>query len=311
MASQDPSAPAPALPAPPSPSADAGIVPSRPDPHGGDSTLSQVDDIDIFTLKPVAALKLLCDMLETLVRMTGDVPPTPPVSQPKAPRVDVAGVNKENEGPFAGEDKLQKRKSRQWVGDDGDVPHRARTPIGSPEARATEPVHIELVDADIEALVPQHLAIARKFYSKKPPPIALEEYLGRLHRYCPMSAGVYLAAGAYIHRIALVERLLPVTPRNVHRLVLAGLRVTMKALEDLSYPHTRFAKVGGVSEAELGRLEMSFCFAVDFELQVTSETLLEYARTARNAALVGRLPETLQPKLPPSRKAVKDELSDL
>lgn len=75
-----------------------------------------------------------------------------------------------------------------------------------------------------------------------------------------MSTAVYLATSLYIHRLAAEERIIPVTARNVHRLVLAGLRIGMKALEDQSYPHRRFAKVGGVSESELGRLEVSFCF---------------------------------------------------
>ena len=47
----------------------------------------------------------------------------------------------------------------------------------------------------------------------------------------------------------------------------------MKALEDLSWPHGRFAKVGGISEAELGRLEIGFCFLMDFGLKVDAEML--------------------------------------
>jgi len=67
----------------------------------------------------------------------------------------------------------------------------------------------------------------------------------------------------------------PVTNRTVHRLLLASLRVAMKALEDLSYPHQRFAGVGGVSERELAKLEISLCYLMDFELKVTNELLLE------------------------------------
>lgn len=51
----------------------------------------------------------------------------------------------------------------------------------------------------------------------------------------------------------------------------------MKALEDLSYPHSRFAKVGGVSETELARLEISFCFLTNFEFKTSKETLLNHA----------------------------------
>ncbi|KAJ8124426.1 hypothetical protein O1611_g9213 [Lasiodiplodia mahajangana] len=91
-----------------------------------------------------------------------------------------------------------------------------------------------------------------------------------------MSTAVYLATSFYIFRLAVEERAIPVTRRNCHRLLLAGLRVAMKALEDLSYPHSKVAKVGGVSEIELARLEISFCFLVGFELVVDEETLSKH-----------------------------------
>ena len=104
----------------------------------------------------------------------------------------------------------------------------------------------------------------------------------RLHKFCPMNTGIYLAASIYIHRLAVEERAIAVTRRNCHRLVLGGLRVAMKALEDLSYPHRRFSKVGGVSESELARLEISFCFLTNFELRMTSEMMQEHASTLKH-----------------------------
>jgi hypothetical protein len=92
-----------------------------------------------------------------------------------------------------------------------------------------------------------------------------------------MSTAVYLATSYYIHKLAVDERAIPVTRRNCHRLILAGLRVAMKALEDLSYPHSRFSKVGGVSDGELARLEISFCFLTNFEFKTSKETLLDHA----------------------------------
>ncbi|EGY22251.1 PHO85 cyclin-7 [Verticillium dahliae VdLs.17] len=120
-----------------------------------------------------------------------------------------------------------------------------------------------------------------KAHSKKPPPISIEDYLARLHRFCPMSTAVYLATSLYIHRLAVDERAIPVTRRNCHRLVLAGLRVAMKALEDLSYAHGKMAKVGGVSEVELARLEISFCFLANFELVVREDALQKHADVLR------------------------------
>ena len=48
-----------------------------------------------------------------------------------------------------------------------------------------------------------------------------------------------------------------------------------------SYPHRRFSKVGGVSENELARLEISFCFLTNFQLRTTKEILLDHALTLK------------------------------
>lgn len=50
----------------------------------------------------------------------------------------------------------------------------------------------------------------------------------------------------------------------------------MKVLEDLSYVYGKVVKVGGVSEVELVRLEISFCFFMGFELVVIYELLSKY-----------------------------------
>lgn len=147
--------------------------------------------------------------------------------------------------------------------------------------RSPPPSPYVVVGEDSQPVNLQHGAITRKFYSKNEPPIPINQYLQRLHQFCPMSAAVYLATSLYIHRLAVEERAIPVTKRNAHRLVLAGLRVAMKALEDLSYPHTKFAKVGGVSETELARLEISFCFLTGFELVVGEEVLRSHWETLR------------------------------
>lgn len=117
--------------------------------------------------------------------------------------------------------------------------------------------------------------LSRKFLSKNVPPIPIKEYLVRLHRYCPMSTAVFLATSVYITKMILVDKVLRLTPKNMHRLVLAGLLVATKALEDLGFPHSRVAKVGGVSEQELSKLEISFCFLANFELRVDAQMLMD------------------------------------
>lgn len=289
----------PALPGPPRPSEDLGTNVPKTLPDEGLSEFSEEAEIDIFTLTPVAALKMLCSSVEDLIRITGNVPPTQPVSLPDTPKVLTVKKEKENTGAWGeikwGYASSERMKHSGGAVDTDGVPMR-RTLTGGHEAGPTEPFHI--VGSNSEPLYAQHGAITRKFYSKKPPPISLEEYLLRLHLYCPMSTAVYLATGYYIHKLAVVERIIPVTIRNAHRLLLAGLRIAMKALEDLSYPHRRFAKVGGVSEPELGRLEVSFCFLTNFELKVDKEMLYRHAILVRDRARIEALPPSFTPMLP-------------
>ena len=293
-------------PPPPDPSQDQGITPETHSAPEGLGPLPESHNIDIFTLAPVAALKLLCGLVETLVRITGDVPPTPPISHPNTPNLRIMQAEEESVVQNARDGTKPRPRTPQNIEGSEDVdavPAKAKTPIGSPESGPGEPLHI--IGANVEPLNVQHGAIARKFYSKKPPPITPEEYLLRLHRYCPMSTAVYLATGLYIHRLAVIEQIIPVTARNVHRLLLGGLRVAMKALEDLSYPHRRFAKVGGVTETELGRLEVSFCFVTNFELKVDKEMLLKHAMTIRQGSSLWEPPVGFQPRLPPLRNTSK------
>ncbi|KAL9109045.1 MAG: hypothetical protein Q9227_006285 [Pyrenula ochraceoflavens] len=302
--SSAPSPPHPPLPQAPDPAKDPGILPSIKSPPLDHGAIPET--IDIFDLSPVAALKLFCGNVDTIVKFTGDVPPTPP------PRLGIHDPSNLAEGK-AGQQDVQASKHDENL-PPGFVPSSkvhehidgvpfTRSAIGSPEAHHSEPVNI--IGAGAEPLYIQHGALARKFFSKKPPPIATEDYLLRLHRYCPMSTAVYLTASHYINRLVVAERVLPLTPRNVHRLLLASLRVAMKAIEDLSYPHSRFAKVGGVTETELGRLEISFCFLTDFELKVDQEILQDEAVALKTGSSVAESTSSFEPKLPGRREKRK------
>ena len=82
----------------------------------------------------------------------------------------------------------------------------------------------------------------------------------------------------------------------------------MKALEDQSYPARRFAKVGGVTEAELKRLEIAFCYVSNFDLRVTKEMLEEHVELLRRGMLMAKGGTTLKPKLPVMSKQRKMSL---
>ncbi|KAI9166475.1 cyclin-dependent protein kinase complex component [Paramyrothecium foliicola] len=319
---------------------------------------------DLFQLPASEALKLLSASVELLVRMTGDIPPTPPPKTPTDPQMSGIKAEKErivrshSEKSLARlrqqaekEMELQKRQARNGDADackrtNGSQTGRAQVGISqlqaysasmsakliaqqneivspssstpsyasetidgvrlrkspAPTSPPSQPKPYVIIGADSQPLNLQHGAITRKFYSKNEPPISIHQYLLRLHQFCPMSTAVYLATSLYIHRLAVVEQAIPVTRRNAHRLVLAGLRVAMKALEDLSYPHAKVAKVGGVSEVELARLEISFCFLAGFELVVDEDVLKRHWETLKDGKAQQMLSRTEVPTLKLSRK---------
>lgn len=295
-------------PPPPVPSDDPKLASQARTPpplhHVGPLPASQ----DLFKVSPVAALQLLSAGVEALVRVTGDIPPTPPPSNP--PGTSMREFQKEKAEIVrshserslarlrAQAEAEQKKPAKVAAAPQLQESSRSSTPSGhqpidgvqlrhAPPPPPASPEPYIVIGANSQPLNLQHSAITRKFYSKAPPPISIEEYLMRIHRFCPMSSAVYLATSYYIFRLAVEERAIPVTRRNCHRLILAGLRVAMKALEDLSYPHARFARVGGVSEIELARLEISFCFLTGFELVVREDGLRRHWETLRDGKGLG------------------------
>jgi len=209
--------------------------------EGFNSAAAQAAATAVFEISPETALQQLCNNVEKLNAFFTENPPTDPNSFCSTP---VGSESAADEG----------------------LPVKS---VGLHCGSAEE--HTERSKEETF----QMAMLSRKFLSKKIPPISLKDYLLRLHRYCPMSTAVYLAASVYINRMTMIEKMFRVTPKNMHRLVLAGLLVAMKGLEDMGYPHTRIAKVGGVSEQELSKLEISFCFLADFDLRVDARMLMK------------------------------------
>jgi Cyclin len=270
----------------PHPSADPAAALFNPRPANSGSPPGEPDDI--FSIKPEQALILLCRSIEMLIRVTGGSPLTPPMSEPNTPNIKAREQSeerdrqKENESP----DHIIHTPPRSTgTESDPDGINMRKTPIGSPESMSPgQNPSPHIIGANMASTKVQMGGITRKFFSKQAPPVPLEEYLLRVHRYCPLSTAVYLAASSYIDKVAVIDRVMPVTKLNVHRLLLAGLRVASKAIEDQVHSHKRFSKVGGVTEAELGRLEISFCFLTNFELRVTEKGMKNQLVALREGA---------------------------
>lgn len=291
--------PTPALPEPPNPSADYGLIPQINSPIDKLAIPSPpINGVwEASDILPETAMKMLCRFVQALSNANGDIPPTPPISR-TASSHRLAQL-KESEGKENFRRHHRRTSSRPATpvpSDDIKAANFRRVDVGSPEACEKEPA-VVIIGADAWESQAQQEAIARKFFCKIPPPVTLEQYMMRLQRYCPMSTAVYLAAGTYIYRLCVEEKLVPCTPRTIHRLVLASLRVAMKALEDLRYPQDRFAGVGGVRESELHLLEIAVCYLTNFELQVSNDLLyrkmLAFQAAAFQANMMSRkIPST-------------------
>ncbi|KAL9948973.1 hypothetical protein ACHAO5_001224 [Verticillium nonalfalfae] len=244
----------PELPPPPNPASDPSLLTGD---HEDDNPRSPppLHD-DIFKISPRSAMRLLSSGVEALTRITGDIPPTPPPTSPTLPHM--RGIQFEKDSIIRSNSEKNLLRMRQQAEaaalaarEETSAPqpidgvHLRPSSTPSPHGQQQHEPYI-IIGENSQPLNLQHGAITRKFYSKKPPPISIEDYLARLHR-----------------------------------LVLAGLRVAMKALEDLSYAHGKMAKVGGVSEVELARLEISFCFLANFELVVREDALQKHADVLR------------------------------
>jgi hypothetical protein len=289
-------------PAPPSPSQDAGLVPdlsalgldSLPSPN------SPYGEWDPDSLLPEVAMKMLAKCVEALVRLTGEIPPTPPISRMPfkqiKPEFKDTGFSKYSFR--SAHRRTMSRPGTPMSSHDIKKPEFSSMNVGSPEAEEDEPTAGDIHAETAHETRIQQMTIARKFFCKTPPNVSVEQYLKRLHRFCPMSTAVYLAAGSYIQRLCVEDKLVPATRRTVHRLVLGSLRVAMKALEDLRYSQERFSVVGGVKQEELSVLEISLCYLLNFELQVTHDSLLRRMTGLIQAAGIAHANDNMELRLP-------------
>jgi hypothetical protein len=262
-----------AIPAAPSPSQDVGLFPLLSSDAGNvpsPPAVTEKINLNVASIEPETAMKMLARCIQALANASGDIPPTPPltISRPTTPRQEA----KENGSTVRHHRRVLSTPGTPVPSLDIKKTDFSSMSVGKPEAGEDEPSTGD-IGHNAEPVHLQQLTIARKFFCKTPPPVSIEVYLTRLQRYCPMSTAVYLAAGAYIHKLCIEDKLVPITIRTAHRLVLASLRVAMKALEDLRYPQERFAVVGGVKQSELRALEISLCYLTNFELQVDPDLL--------------------------------------
>lgn len=145
--------------------------------------------------------------------------------------------------------------------------------------------HAYQQDAD-PGLVPTSLTV---FHGLRAPPITVEAYLVRIAKYAKCSPASFVQAVALIFRLAKRDAAYQLTSLNVHRLVLTGVLLSAKFLDDHYYNNAFYAKVGGVSTAELNRLELEMLQLLGFRLLVAREELEQLLADAQAGCLAGQV----------------------
>ncbi|KAL6124545.1 hypothetical protein ACLB2K_077057 [Fragaria x ananassa] len=129
------------------------------------------------------------------------------------------------------------------------------------------------------------------FHGLTRPTISIQSYLERIFKYANCSPSCLIVAYVYLDRFTQKQPSLPINSFNVHRLLITSVMVAAKFMDDLYYNNAYYAKVGGISTAEINFLEVDFLFGLSFNLNVTPTTFTTYCSYLQREMLM------LQPPL--------------
>ncbi|KAL5730969.1 Cyclin-U1-1 [Ranunculus cassubicifolius] len=122
----------------------------------------------------------------------------------------------------------------------------------------------------------QKVRSLKVFDGVRAPSISISKYLERIYKYTQCSPSCFVVGYVYIDRLVHRHPDALVFSLNVHRLLVTSIMIAAKVLDDVHYNNAFFARVGGVSNTELNRLELEFLFMLDFGLVVSSRIFESY-----------------------------------
>ncbi|KAK1283279.1 Cyclin-U1-1 [Acorus calamus] len=114
------------------------------------------------------------------------------------------------------------------------------------------------------------------FRGAKAPGISVAKYLERMHRFTSCSPSCFVVAFAYVDRLVHLHPGSRVVSTNVHRLIVTGVLIASKVLDDLHDSNQFFARVGGVTKREMNRMELEMLFLLDFKVSLSPSVFKTY-----------------------------------
>lgn len=120
------------------------------------------------------------------------------------------------------------------------------------------------------------LSYSDPFWAEIEPEIELRDFLSRIAKRLQCSKSCFLLALIYIDRIVDINPEVFVNNMNVHRLVLTGILVASKFLDDGGFDNARYAEIGGMGTKEINQLELCFLKLINWNLHVRLSTYRWY-----------------------------------
>ncbi|KAL9258962.1 Cyclin-U4-1-like protein [Drosera capensis] len=136
----------------------------------------------------------------------------------------------------------------------------------------------------------QHVSV---FDGLSCPAISIHSYLERIFQYANCSSSCFVVAYVYLDRFVQRQSTVAIDSWNVHRLVITSVLVAAKFMDDVYYNNAYYAKIGGISTAEMNFLEVDFLFGLRFQLNVTPNTFYTYCCYLRRQMMLLHPPAPL------------------
>lgn len=138
---------------------------------------------------------------------------------------------------------------------------------------------IALIAATLENVVRQNQDLRQSqptsFDAVSAPAITVHRYLSRIRQYTKFQDECYVVALVYLDRLFQNHKapFLP-TAHNVHRLVITSVLLASKFYDDVFHSNSFMAQVGGISVAEMNKLEIELCLRLNWDLHVVYDEYL-------------------------------------
>ncbi|KAL2007660.1 hypothetical protein VTN00DRAFT_7642 [Thermoascus crustaceus] len=222
---------------------------------------------------------------------------TAPAAAPLAPPMPAAGAGAKRNTPGAPQNAVsndnngsvqQQQPDAEAEGSSSKRPRPAKPPVKLLPQRyelANPRDLVVLISSMLMELIrfndkiPLHEGRLTRFHSRSPPRISVHDYLQRLTTHATLSPPILLSMVYYIDRLCALYPAFTVSSLTVHRFLIASATVASKGLSDSFWTNKTYARVGGISVAELALLELEFLWRVEWRIVPQPEVLVDYYRS--------------------------------